>query len=144
MSCRYRHPLLTIGIVCSLGCTQCADGNGECITCKSGFTQNANDRTQCFASQTTTSTGTTCPDGSFSNGTACEPCSPLCQTCSGATSNDCIICGAGKYTLNGNCVGTDGNGVCSGSTLVADNNKHECNSKLILHPITCLVLIVPC
>ncbi|PIL33018.1 hypothetical protein GSI_04467 [Ganoderma sinense ZZ0214-1] len=93
--------------VCSLGCTECADGSGECITCKSGFTQNANDRTQCFASQTTTSSGT---------------------TCSGATSGDCIICGAGKYTLNGNCVGTDGNGVCSGSTLVADNNKHECNT----------------
>ncbi|TBU41363.1 insulin-like growth factor binding protein [Dichomitus squalens] len=114
--------------VCSLGCTQCADGSGDCITCKSGFTQNANDRTQCFASQSTTSTGTTCPDGSFSNGTACEPCSPLCQTCTGPDSSDCIICGAGKYTLNGNCVGTDGNGVCDGSTLVADNNKHECTT----------------
>ncbi|KAI8974261.1 hypothetical protein BD414DRAFT_424620 [Trametes punicea] len=114
--------------VCGLGCTQCADGNGDCISCKSGFTQDANDRTQCFAAQATTSTGTVCPDGSFSNGTSCEPCSPLCQTCSGPTSNDCIICGAGKYTLNGNCVGTDGNGVCDGSSLVADNNKHECDA----------------
>ncbi|KAI1791555.1 insulin-like growth factor binding protein [Ganoderma leucocontextum] len=114
--------------VCSLGCTQCADSSGDCITCKSGFTQNANDRTQCLASQTTTSTGTVCPDSSFSNGTACLPCSPLCQTCSGATSSDCIICGSGKYTLNGNCVGTDGNGVCDGSSLVADNNQHQCTS----------------
>ncbi|KAH9890512.1 insulin-like growth factor binding protein [Cubamyces lactineus] len=114
--------------VCGLGCTQCADGNGECITCKSGFTQNANDQTQCFAAQSTTSTGTVCPDGSFSNGTTCQPCSPLCQTCSGPTSSDCIICGAGKYTLNGNCVGASGNGVCDGSSLVADNNKHECDT----------------
>ncbi|KAI0333135.1 hypothetical protein GY45DRAFT_1320075 [Cubamyces sp. BRFM 1775] len=114
--------------VCGLGCTQCADGNGQCITCKSGFTQNANDQTQCFAAQSTTSTGTVCPDGSFSNGTSCQPCSPLCQTCSGPTSSDCIICGAGKYTLNGNCVGASGNGVCDGSSLVADNNKHECDT----------------
>ncbi|KAI0355123.1 hypothetical protein OH77DRAFT_345436 [Trametes cingulata] len=114
--------------VCGLGCTQCADGSGDCISCKSGFTQNANDRTQCIATQATTSTGTVCPDGSFSNGTACQPCSPLCQTCSGPTSNDCIICGAGKYSLNGNCVGTDGNGVCDGSSLVADNNKHNCDA----------------
>ncbi|CDO71899.1 hypothetical protein BN946_scf184940.g46 [Trametes cinnabarina] len=114
--------------VCGLGCTQCADGNGECISCKSGFTQNANDNTQCFAAQATTSTGTVCPDGSFSNGTSCQPCSPLCQTCSGPTSSDCIICGAGKYSLNGSCVGTDGNGVCAGSSLVADNNKHECDT----------------
>ncbi|KAI0648425.1 hypothetical protein C8Q79DRAFT_955404 [Trametes meyenii] len=114
--------------VCGLGCTQCADGNGDCISCKTGFTQNANDRTQCIAPQATTSTGTVCPDGSFSNGTSCQPCSPLCQTCSGPTSNDCIICGVGKYSTNGTCVGTDGNGVCSGSSLVADNNKHECDS----------------
>ncbi|KAL4254394.1 hypothetical protein ABKN59_003636 [Abortiporus biennis] len=113
---------------CQLGCTQCADSTGDCIACKSGFTQNANDRTKCLASQSVTSTGTVCPDGSFTNGTSCVPCSPLCQTCSGATSNDCIICGAGKYSLNGNCVSTDGNGVCEGSNMIADNNKHECDS----------------
>ncbi|KAI0688434.1 insulin-like growth factor binding protein [Cerioporus squamosus] len=114
--------------VCSLGCTQCADDSGDCISCKSGFTQNANDRTQCIAQQATTSTGTVCPDGSFSDGSSCQPCSPLCQTCSGSSSSDCIICGSGKYSLNGTCVGTDDNGVCDGSSLVADNNKHECNS----------------
>ncbi|CAL1703272.1 unnamed protein product [Somion occarium] len=113
---------------CQLGCTQCADQTGDCIACKSGFTQDANDRTKCAATQSATSTGTVCPDGSFSNGTACTPCSPLCQTCTGATSNDCIICGAGKYSLNGNCVAADGNGVCQGSSMIADNNKHECDS----------------
>ncbi|KAI0738016.1 insulin-like growth factor binding protein [Daedaleopsis nitida] len=111
--------------VCHLGCTKCTDGSGACITCQSGLTQNANDRTSCFASQSTTSTGTVCPDGSFSSGATCQPCSPLCQTCSGSTSNDCIICGTGKYMFNGTCVGTDGNGVCDGTSLVADNNKHE-------------------
>ena len=117
--------------VCSLGCTQCADGSGDCISCKSGFTQNANDRTQCIAQQATTSTGTVCPDGSFSNGSSCQPCSPLCQTCTGSSSSDCIICGSGKYSLNGTCVGTDDNGECDGSSLVADNNKHECNCECL-------------
>ena len=114
--------------MCQLGCSQCADSTGDCISCKTGFTQNANDRTKCVAPQSVTSGGTICPDGSFSSGTSCTPCSPLCQTCTGSTSNDCIICGAGKYTLNGTCVQTDGNGVCQGSNLIADNNKHECDS----------------
>jgi len=118
--------------VCQLGCTQCADGTGDCVTCKSGFTQDANDRTKCIPAQSQTSTGTPCPDGSFSDGTTCSVCSPLCQTCSGATSNDCIICGAGKVSLNGSCVSPDGNGVCTGSTMIADNNKHECDSTFYL------------
>ncbi|KAI0085954.1 hypothetical protein BDY19DRAFT_986857 [Irpex rosettiformis] len=101
--------------VCQLGCSQCADSTGDCISCKTNFSQNANDRTKCIPPQSVTSTGTVCPDGSFSNGTS-------------STSNDCVICGAGKYTLNGTCVQTDGNGVCQGSNLIADNNKHECDS----------------
>lgn len=125
--------------VCQLGCTQCADGTGDCISCKSGFTQNANDRTKCLATQATTSTGTVCPDGSFSNGTACAPCAPLCQTCSGPASSDCVVCGAGQYTLNGACVSTDANGVCQGSALIADNNKHECDSC----PAKCTACAIP-
>ncbi|KAH9948122.1 insulin-like growth factor binding protein [Amylocystis lapponica] len=113
---------------CQLGCTECAASTGDCITCKSGFTQNANDATSCIASQATTSGGTVCPDGSFSNGTACAACSPLCRTCSGSSSNDCIICGAGTYSLNGSCVSTNGNGVCENSNMVANNNKHECDA----------------
>ncbi|EKM56090.1 uncharacterized protein PHACADRAFT_257156 [Phanerochaete carnosa HHB-10118-sp] len=113
---------------CQLGCTQCADSTGDCISCKSGFTQSTNDRTACIAQQSTTSSGTVCPDGSFSNGTACTPCSSLCSTCNGPTSNDCIICGAGQYSLNSSCVSANGNGVCEGSSLIADNNKHECDA----------------
>ena len=119
--------------VCALGCSQCADSSGSCITCKAGFTQSTTDSTQCNPPQSSTSSGTVCPDGSFSNGTACTACSPLCQTCSGGTSSDCIICGAGRSLLNGSCVQTDSSGVCqnpSGSTgvFVADNNKHECEA----------------
>ncbi|KAI9433848.1 hypothetical protein H4582DRAFT_1982896 [Lactarius indigo] len=94
--------------VCQLGCQQCADGSGIC---------NANDRTKCDAVQSVTTTGTVCPDGSFSNGATCQPCSTSCSTCSGATSNDCIVC-----------VPTDSNGVCAGSSMIANNNKHECDS----------------
>ena len=115
--------------VCALGCQQCADGSGVCVTCKQGFTQDANDRTKCDAVQSVTSAGTVCPDGSFSNGSTCQPCSPSCSTCSGATSNDCIVCGNGQFTLGGSCVPTNGNGVCDGSSMVANNNKHECDSE---------------
>ncbi|KAH9057557.1 hypothetical protein EDB87DRAFT_1748199 [Lactarius vividus] len=93
-------------------CAQCADGSGICVACKQGFTQNANDRTKCDAVQSVTTTGTVCPDGSFSNGATCQPCSTSCSTCSGPTSNDCVVCGNGQFTLGGNCVPTDGNGVC--------------------------------
>ncbi|KAI0303293.1 insulin-like growth factor binding protein [Multifurca ochricompacta] len=114
--------------VCQLGCQQCADGSGICVTCKQGFTQNANDRTKCDAVQSVTNSGTVCPDGSFSNGASCQPCSASCSTCSGSTSNECIVCGNGQFSLGGSCVPTDGNGVCAGSSMIANNNKHECDS----------------
>ncbi|KAI6037038.1 growth factor receptor domain-containing protein [Pisolithus microcarpus] len=114
--------------ICQLGCSQCTDGSGDCITCKSGYTQDANDRTMCNAASQTTSGGTTCPNGSYSNGTSCEPCATECQTCTGSTSNDCIICASGTYSLNGSCVQTNSGGVCQGSSLIANNNKHECDT----------------
>ncbi|KAF8894822.1 hypothetical protein BD779DRAFT_865614 [Infundibulicybe gibba] len=114
--------------VCQLGCTQCADGTGTCIACKSGFSQDANDKTKCTPPQSVTSTGTVCPNGSFSDGTKCSLCSPSCKTCTGATSNDCIICAAGQYLLNGNCVSANSDGVCDGTTLIGDNNKNECDT----------------
>ncbi|KAH7890062.1 growth factor receptor domain-containing protein [Phlebopus sp. FC_14] len=114
--------------ICQLGCSECADGTGDCITCKSGFTQDANDRTKCDASQQTTSGGTACPDGSFSNGSSCQTCSPECQTCTGSTSNNCVICASGSYAFNGSCVQTNSGGVCQGSNLIANNNKHECDT----------------
>ncbi|KAG6332778.1 hypothetical protein ID866_6313 [Astraeus odoratus] len=115
--------------ICQLGCSECADSSGDCITCKSGFTQDANDRTKCDAVQQTTSSGTTCPDGSYSNGTSCEPCAPECQTCTGGTSNNCVICASGTYSLNGSCVQTNSGGVCQGTSLLANNNKRECDSE---------------
>lgn len=116
-------------LVCQIGCTQCADGTGDCITCKSGFTQDTNDRTKCDPPQSPTTSGQVCPVGSFSNGTTCSPCSSSCQTCTGGTSNDCIICAAGLFTFNGKCVSANSNGVCEGSGLIADNNKRECDGK---------------
>ncbi|KAH9930833.1 uncharacterized protein B0H18DRAFT_991485 [Fomitopsis serialis] len=114
--------------VCALGCEECASGTGDCITCESGFTQSSNDATQCLATPQKTSSGTQCPDGSFSNGASCEQCSSLCQTCNGATSNDCIICATGSYSFNGSCVTASSSGVCENSNMIANNNKHECDS----------------
>ncbi|KAJ3810962.1 growth factor receptor domain-containing protein [Lentinula aff. lateritia] len=114
--------------ICEIGCSACADITGDCQTCKTGFTQDANDQTKCDAEPTTTSSGTVCPDGSFSSGTTCSTCSPSCQTCNGATSNDCIICASGSYAFNGSCITADSNGVCEGTGLIADNNKKECDT----------------
>ncbi|KAL0566382.1 hypothetical protein V5O48_015635, partial [Marasmius crinis-equi] len=50
------------------------------------------------------------------------------RTCTGATSNDCVVCAAGSYAFNGGCVGADGNGVCEGTKLIADNNKKLCDA----------------
>ncbi|KAF9460295.1 insulin-like growth factor binding protein [Collybia nuda] len=113
---------------CQLGCNQCDDGTGVCVVCKPGFSQDPNDRTKCIPPKSATSSGQVCPDGSFGNGDSCTPCSPSCETCTGGTSNDCIICGSGRYSFNGSCVGTNSDGVCEGSALIADNIKHECDS----------------
>jgi hypothetical protein len=115
--------------VCQLGCQQCANGSGICVTCKQGFTQDANDQTKCDPVQSVTSSGTVCPAGSFSNGSACQPCSPSCSTCSGPTSNNCVECATGQFSLGGSCVPTDSNGVCAGSSTIANNNKRECDSE---------------
>lgn len=116
-------------VACQLGCSQCADQTGDCISCASGFTQDPSDATKCDATPQTSSSGAACPDGSFSNSGTCTPCSTECKTCNGGTSNNCIICNSGKVSLNGACVTTDGNGVCEGSNLIANNNKNECDSK---------------
>jgi len=114
--------------VCQLGCDQCADGTGVCLACRSGFTQDGSDRTKCNPPRSVTSTGTACPDGAFSNGNSCSPCSSSCQTCTGGTSNDCIVCASGRFTLNGSCVGVNSEGVCEGTNLLADNVKRRCDS----------------
>lgn len=124
-----KFSLISSFIVCSIGCSSCASNTGNCLSCSSpNFTQDENDSTQCTAVQQTTSSGTPCPDGSFSDGNNCTACSASCQTCNGATSSDCIVCKEGTYLSSGNCVSADANGVCEGGGLIADNNKKECDS----------------
>ncbi|KAF9566482.1 growth factor receptor domain-containing protein [Agrocybe pediades] len=113
---------------CQLGCNQCLDGSGQCVNCKQGFSQDGNDKTKCNPPTSSTTGGQVCPNGSFANGDTCSQCSSACLTCTGGTSNDCIICAAGLFTLNGNCVPANADGVCQGSNLIADNNKHECDA----------------
>ncbi|KAJ6541936.1 insulin-like growth factor binding protein [Mycena capillaripes] len=114
--------------VCELGCTSCADGTGNCLTCGDHFTQDQNDATKC-TTVPTTAAGVACPDGSFSNGTNCVACSASCSTCSGPTSNDCTLCPNSHYlTNNGSCVSASSTGVCEGSNLIADNNKGKCDT----------------
>ncbi|KAF8204328.1 insulin-like growth factor binding protein [Mycena galopus ATCC 62051] len=114
--------------VCQLGCSSCADGTGNCLTCGPNFTQDQNDATKC-TSVPTSAGGVQCPDGSFGDGTACAACSASCATCSGPTSNDCTLCPQTHYlTNNGSCVSASSTGVCEGSNLIADNNKGKCDT----------------
>ncbi len=123
---------LSLFAVCQIGCTACADGSGACQTCKPGFSRDANDATKCNPPAQATNNGVVCPSGSFSNGTSsCAPCASACQTCTGPTSNDCIVCASGLFTLNGACVSANADGICQGSNLIADNNKRECDSKSV-------------
>ncbi|PFH50509.1 hypothetical protein AMATHDRAFT_144925 [Amanita thiersii Skay4041] len=114
--------------VCQLGCAQCADGTAGCTQCLPGFSQDPNDRTKCNPPAQVTNSGTNCPEGSFSNGGSCQACDSTCQSCKGGTSNDCVLCASGRYALNGACVSANADGVCDGSNLIADNNKHKCDS----------------
>ncbi|KAJ7150274.1 hypothetical protein C8R46DRAFT_1008412 [Mycena filopes] len=114
--------------VCALGCTTCADGTGNCLTCGAHFTQDQNDATKC-TTVPTSAAGVACPAGSFSNGASCAPCSASCSTCAGPTSNDCTLCPTSHYlTNNGSCVSASSTGGCEGSNLIADNNKGECDT----------------
>ncbi|KXN84120.1 Furin-like protease 2, partial [Leucoagaricus sp. SymC.cos] len=114
--------------VCQVGCNQCSDGTGVCTSCKSGFTQNPTDQTKCIPPKQITSTGTQCPELAFANGGSCQPCASPCQSCSGGTSNDCTACVQGQYMLNGVCVTANSDGICEGTSFLADNNKKACDS----------------
>ncbi|KXN91956.1 Extracellular matrix protein FRAS1 [Leucoagaricus sp. SymC.cos] len=115
--------------VCQSGCSKCADTTGSCVQCQQDFSLNTADNTKCDLVQKPTSSGQVCPDGSFSNGSVCSPCSTACKTCTGPTSNNCALCAPGTFMFDGNCVGTNGDGVCEGTTgMVGNNLKGECDS----------------
>ncbi|KAF9484829.1 growth factor receptor domain-containing protein [Pholiota conissans] len=114
--------------VCNIGCAQCSDVTGQCTACRTGQGIDSVDNTKCNVIATLTQTGTVCPQGTFSNGTACQSCSSACATCTGPTANDCGLCALGTFFNNGQCVSASNQGVCSGSDLIADNNKRECDS----------------
>jgi len=122
--------------VCQPGCQQCADGSGICVTCKQGFTQtpDVNGLTTCGAVQAVTSNGTTCSDRSFSNGATCQSCPTFCSTCNGEAPNNCTQCDGGRFLLGGSCVTADNNGVCAGSSMIANNDKFVCDSEHLTKP----------
>ncbi|CAK5272781.1 unnamed protein product [Mycena citricolor] len=114
--------------ICAIGCSACADRTGTCTACKTGFTPDANDATKCDPVPSVTSANVVCPDGAFASGASCVPCSSACRTCTAGASTDCVRCATGTYLLNGTCVSADANGVCKGSSMIANNNKLECDA----------------
>jgi hypothetical protein len=125
--------LLTIVTVCKTGCSQCADGTGNCISCVTGFDQDRSDPTKCDPLDKLTN-GTSCAPQAFGNGQLCSRCSPACQTCNGPSSNNCVICastGSNIQSLfNNHCVSVNSDGICQGTNgMIADNNKQQCESE---------------
>ncbi|KZT59716.1 growth factor receptor domain-containing protein [Calocera cornea HHB12733] len=119
--------------ICKLGCTACASGTGICSSCLPGFSISPSDNTVCVPN-TQLAAATTCTDGQYWSGSGCAPCSPVCETCNGPLSTDCVVCGVGKFSLNGTCVSIASDGTCNPSsssdpaTLVANNGKSECDT----------------
>ncbi|KAG9019589.1 hypothetical protein FRB90_000053 [Tulasnella sp. 427] len=111
---------------CSTNCATCSGPTGTCTQCRAGFTTSSTDSTLCVAS---TSGAATCPDGSFPQASGgCAACNALCKTCTGPTSGDCLVCGAGQANLNGKCTQVDTSGICIGTGLVVDNSKGKCDA----------------
>ncbi|KDQ18608.1 hypothetical protein BOTBODRAFT_28987 [Botryobasidium botryosum FD-172 SS1] len=109
---------------CSLNCLSCTSG-GTCSQCRPGFSPDPAAPANCIVTP-----ANSCTDGQFANPAGgCAACSPLCKTCTGGDSTNCIICGAGRFNLNGTCVAVDGSGVCAGAKgMVANNVKNECDA----------------
>ncbi|KAH8926246.1 hypothetical protein BT69DRAFT_1278985 [Atractiella rhizophila] len=128
---------------CAPGCLSCSPQTGTCLSCATGFQTSSRDPTTCepapfIAPNSTTNSFTTCPNGSFHNpatGT-CDPCSPVCSTCFGASSDQCVTCASPRGILAGTCVAVDqATGICDASALpsgaregtwVFDNAEQEC------------------
>ena len=71
-----------------------------------------------------------CPDGSYSNGEVCTPCSPKCSKCNGGSEDDCTLCNLKSSMYLGKCFQLNSQGVCLGTNgLVANNDKKMCDSE---------------
>ncbi|KAJ9116594.1 hypothetical protein QFC20_000527 [Naganishia adeliensis] len=88
-----------------------------------------------------------CVEGQYWDGNSCSACSPACQSCTGASSNECIKCASPRANILGSCVPYDATtGVCDladvgvGGTYFVDVVKGRCDAALnrAARVITCL------
>jgi hypothetical protein len=72
-----------------------------------------------------------CPPNNFPSGGGCATCSPTCATCTGPSSSNCVKCNTGQFSLGGTCVIATSDGLCTGSSLVANPTNGTCDSKYL-------------
>ena len=133
----FSNRLLICRPVCELGCSECADGTGECITCRPDLTIDPNHTTQCIWAP-----AVLCPTGSFSADGQCSKCSLLCGTCKGPTEKNCTLCIGGLYFFGGDCRITDGDGVCQATNgMVANRVKNTCDGESSFRNHVCHFLL---
>jgi len=75
---------------CPSNCTACTETG--CTNCATGFLLTLDEKCE-----------STCPDGSYQNGTSCQECSSPCLTCTTSATN-CLSCNESWYLLNNSCV----------------------------------------
>ena len=114
--------------LCDSSCSTCQDGTSMgCLSCSTGFLSNNQClpcSTPCNSCQTTSTTCTSCtgiyyyylnqcvqncPDGFYadSSSNTCLTCDPICLTCQGGYSSDCMACYPGFFVSNNFCLGCD-------------------------------------
>ncbi|KAG2003450.1 insect antifreeze protein [Coprinopsis cinerea AmutBmut pab1-1] len=115
---------------CGQGCQACEDGTGVCTSCipDRGLALTPN-RLSCLIFAQPLPTGELCGVGLYPDGDNCQVCDRACDTCFGPGVEGCGTCGRGRYMdPQGRCVETLSNGVCDGTSLVADNVKKVCDT----------------
>ncbi|EAU82768.2 insect antifreeze protein [Coprinopsis cinerea okayama7 len=93
------------------------NGGPQCSECAQGFFKTSNGDWEL------------CGVGLYPDGDNCQVCDRACDTCFGPGVEGCGTCGRGRYMdPQGRCVETLSNGVCDGTSLVADNAKKVCDT----------------
>uniref|UniRef100_W4VRF9 furin n=1 Tax=Corethrella appendiculata TaxID=1370023 RepID=W4VRF9_9DIPT len=82
-------------MACPLGCATCT--SSMCLTCKDNWTKNK--KGKCIANG-----NNNCDESEFFENAHCHTCHSTCETCIGATENDCLTCPSNLLLQNQKCV----------------------------------------
>ncbi|KAM0747694.1 hypothetical protein T439DRAFT_94635 [Meredithblackwellia eburnea MCA 4105] len=92
-------------LACDPTCASCSSPSGVCLTCQTGLSPSSSSPNTCLTSTTALSNGTftTCPSRTFfsSSTSSCTSCNPVCETCYGCSTNECLVVGVQMFCWKG-------------------------------------------